>query len=441
MNRNIRLIFLPLILSFLAAAASATVTVNVSAPAATANVPTSFNIVASATTDASGARVTGWYIYDSGTAVWNTPSGTDTSSINAPLTLAVGTHTILVRAWDSTGAFGSQTLTLTASPCAGVCVTVSSPSATQNVPSPVRFTASAADGTGHAITGFVVYSDSTNVYQNHISTLDTWVILPAGSHSIYIHAWDSSGAFGTSATFPITVQGTVVPTPLAGAVTINNIDDDTTPSTSSRGWGSCGAATCAGGGADATTFPMTQNVSSPARDGASTNFTITGPAYADALWWNKLGAQDTKTNFLWDFWFYLPSSSTSAQAIEFDLWQTTAIAGTIKKFMFGTQCDHGHWDSWDQVAGHWVSQTSLPCSFSTNTWHHLIYFVQRIGDSRDTLLYGNVTLDGTTTQWNIQAPSQASSWGANMGVQYQLDIGGTGASLQEWIDQVTVTMW
>ena len=59
-----------------AGAASATVTVTVSAPANNANVPSSFNVVASATTDAGGARVTGWYIYVDSVANWNTSGPT-----------------------------------------------------------------------------------------------------------------------------------------------------------------------------------------------------------------------------------------------------------------------------------------------------------------------------------------------------------------------------
>src|SRR5947209_9356580 len=121
------LLFLLLALLLTAPAAFATVTVTVSSPANNATVPTSLNFVAAATTDAAGARVTGWYIYVDSVAAWNT-SG-PTSSINASVTMSTGTHTVLVRAWDSTGAFGSQTLTLTASPgcLSGICVNVSSP--------------------------------------------------------------------------------------------------------------------------------------------------------------------------------------------------------------------------------------------------------------------------------------------------------------------------
>jgi hypothetical protein len=438
MNTTSLLPILVLSLGLLApAAALATVTVTVSSPANGATVPTTVNIAASATTNASGAQVTGWHIYVDSVDVWGT-SG-PTSSINQPITMSTGDHTVLVRAWDSTGAFGSQTLTLhVVSSCAsGICVTVTSPAASSTVASPVRFTASAVSASGNPITGFVVYSDNTNVYRNTTSSLDAWVILPFGSHSIYIRAWDSSGAFGTSLTFTITAQGTVIPTPLAGAVTVNNIDD-------LSGWGSCGDTGCAGGGANATSFPLTQNVASPSRDGASTHVAITGPAFADALWWYKTGSHDDKTNFLWDFWFYVPASSSAAQALEFDVWQSTPINGTINRFMFGSECNYqrgGLWDGWNEATRHWVP-TSFPCGpFSVNTWHHLVYFVQRVGDNRDQMLYGNVTIDGATTQWNLLEPVQPINWASDTGVQFQLDENGTGTSLEEWFDSVKLTMW
>jgi len=90
-------------------------------------------------------------------------------------------------------------------------------------------------------------------------------------------------------------------------------------------------------------------------------------------------------NFVWDFWFFLSTNTSSAaQAIEFDLFQ--ANAGY--KYMMGTQCDyhpsgvsHAIWEAWDQSynAGHgrWIPAVpntetetdpspadAIPCSFS-----------------------------------------------------------------------------
>src|SRR3954471_21451695 len=143
MNNKRILPILAVLLLAVAAPALATVTVTVSSPANGATVPTTVNIVASATTNAGGAQVTGWHIYVDSNDIYGTPG--PTSSINVPITMTAGTHTVLVRAWDSTGAFGSQTLTLTASPSclSGICVNVSSPTSGTTVGSPVHFTATA----------------------------------------------------------------------------------------------------------------------------------------------------------------------------------------------------------------------------------------------------------------------------------------------------------
>jgi hypothetical protein len=430
---------LAVLLLAVAAPALATVTVTVSSPANNATVPNTFNVVASATTNASGAQVTGWYIYVDSVAAWNT-SG-PTSSINASVTMSTGTHTVLVRVWDSTGAFGSQTLTLTASPSclSGICVYVSSPTNGTTAGSPVHFTATAQDAANHPITGYVVYVNDNKVYRNYISTLDAWVILNPGTYNFYVRAWDSTGAFGTSPTYTLTVSGTVIPTPPTNAAVYDNLDDSTT------GWDSCGTTDCAGGKYNTDTKPAFGVVTSPAHDGSSMHFQMSGPGWSNALWWRKVGPNDGATNFLWDYWFYLPSSSTTAQAIEFDAFQFTPINGTMMEFMFGTQCNYGrggYWDGWSQQTGQWV-QTSFPCSFSVNTWHHAILFVQRIGDNRDQVLYGNLTIDGVTTQWNLQEPiaPTPAGWNSNLGVQYQLDIAGSRSSLDEWVDNVKLTAW
>jgi Phosphoesterase family len=183
------------------------VTVTVSSPADGAAVPTSLDFVASATTTNSGASITGWHIYVDSNDAFGTPG--PTTSIYAPVSMSAGTHTVIVRAWDSTGAFGDQTLSVTAGACSGICVTVTSPTLTGPATSPVQFTASAADGAGHTITGYVVYSDDQNVFQNNNSTtLNASVSLPQGNHQVFVRAWDSTGAFGSSPTFTLTVSGT-----------------------------------------------------------------------------------------------------------------------------------------------------------------------------------------------------------------------------------------
>ena len=172
------------------------VTVSVSTPADGATVGSPTTIAASAT---SGHTITGWHIYVDGTDQF---SAGQVSSINASVAMSVGTHTVIVRAWDSTGAYGDQTLTLNV--VNGVTVTVSTPANGATVSSPVPIAASATSA--HTITGWHIYVDGADRYSaGQVSSINTNVTMSAGTHTVIVRAWDSTGAFGDR-TLTITVQ-------------------------------------------------------------------------------------------------------------------------------------------------------------------------------------------------------------------------------------------
>src|SRR5690348_7948175 len=80
------------------------VTVNVSNPLPYATVTSPVNVKASAS---STKPITGWHVYVDNKDVYG---GTmSTTAVSPTLTLAAGTHTVSVRAWDSTGAYGTNT--------------------------------------------------------------------------------------------------------------------------------------------------------------------------------------------------------------------------------------------------------------------------------------------------------------------------------------------
>ncbi|MGZ4836603.1 MAG: Ig-like domain-containing protein, partial [Terriglobales bacterium] len=83
------------------------VAVNISNPANNASVTSPVDIVAGAS---SANVVTGWQIYVDSTP-WYGQNNANT--VDANLAMSPGTHTVLVRAWDSTGAFGDQTVRVT----------------------------------------------------------------------------------------------------------------------------------------------------------------------------------------------------------------------------------------------------------------------------------------------------------------------------------------
>lgn len=85
---------------------AAGVTVSVSSPANNATVSSPVTINASAS---STSTITGWHIYVDSQNVYGAGQ---VNAISASISMSIGSHQVVVRAWDSTGAYGDQTLTL-----------------------------------------------------------------------------------------------------------------------------------------------------------------------------------------------------------------------------------------------------------------------------------------------------------------------------------------
>lgn len=94
-------------------------------------------------------------------------------------------------------------------------VKICSPANGASLPSPVQFTSAARDNE-HAITGMILYIDSTMKAKSTTSLLSASVALAAGKHAIVIRAWDSTGFFFSSSE-SITVVTASGPTVTIGA--------------------------------------------------------------------------------------------------------------------------------------------------------------------------------------------------------------------------------
>jgi hypothetical protein len=326
------------------------------------------------------------------------------------------------------------TLTLATASFAGV--TVSSPTAGSTAGSPVHFVASATSA--NPITAMRIYVDSISVYLISASSLNTSVTVSAGTHSVVVQAWDSTGAVFKTA-LNLTVSGTTpsptptptpvgFPAPPSTAVVKSNIDQLT-------GWASC--TVCAGANANGpvATYSMVENQASPSLDGASAKFSISGTTpYSDALWWKQLGAADTATHLKYDVAFYITNPGVS-QALEFDNNQSNAV----HKFIYGTQCNikGGHWDVWGNAAGNWIS-TGIACSAPTAfVWHHLTWEFQRTSTN---VIFVGFTYDGVTHYVNRSYPARSSTV-HEMNVAFQMDGDSAMHAYSTWLDRVTLTYW
>ena len=222
-----------------------------------------------------------------------------------------------------------------------------------------------------------------------------------------------------------------LPKPPANAKVFSNIDD--------RGnWSYCHNPGCAGGSGKGT-YWMAEHQSSPSRDGASTEFYNSG-VWANALWWQKLGANDGVHHFLWDFYFQVnDNAKNAAQALEFDTFQF--VHGY--NYMIGTECNikgGGVWDTWNGTSGKWA-HTSIPCSgFSPNTWHHIQWYMTT-NASAHTYTYVTLVVDGKAYGVNVTQHAKDLGWSDNMGVQFQMDVDASGEGFHEWTDAVKLTVW
>ncbi len=168
--------------------------VEVLTPGNDANVGAPVNIQAAASPTA-GHTISAWGIYVDGVGAYKAGA---VNAINTKVAMSLGLHTLVVRAWDTSGAYGDQTLQLTIGK--KPAVTVSTPPPVYNVISPINIRASAVPASGHTITGWIVYLDETPVYHaGAVDSINTNVKASLGKHTILVRAWDTSRAYGDQA--------------------------------------------------------------------------------------------------------------------------------------------------------------------------------------------------------------------------------------------------
>ncbi len=358
--------------------------------------------------------------------------------------------------------------------------------ATTNVTSPVHYQATAESTSG--ITGYAVYVDNNLVYLSTLTTLDAWVVISSGTHNVHITAWDCGTCYLTipsqGGNYSINVTGFAPPTPPPAAVEIN-VDKTYSWAKQSGAGAPCDSGMIATPWTSSSD-PNTANAPDPTggQHFDQSNASCTGDEDNTLFAWkDDPDASNAHTNFLWDFWFYVPTTTTAkyVQAFESDLFMAVKLEdGDVHEFMFGSQCLYGgtaddyYWEFAFPASNNWTPETGDSCQptrpdsstlqpFAPGEWHHATYYYQRVtpngsspayqnivsspSSSNDTNtegMFGSLTIDGYTYYlgYVVQSSIPSPPWTPVLGVQHQLDMPPEASeTIDEYVDAETLYTW
>ena len=338
-----------------------------------------------------------------------------------------------------------------------VCLNLPAAGATYDGDVPLAVMATAPD----TINGFHVYVDGKQWDPNGVTTAapdaytstETWVGLitgiAPGSHLIAVNVWPGAkeGYTPKSTAVTVNVVASPLPTPPASATVYSNLQS----ATGSNGkWQICNGSCSGSAGTGSSTITLAAT-NAPTLTGASLEETSTGPAF------NTLGylkppcptaGCTSVSNFLDDVWFYIPSTTTALQALEFD---PDVYDGSYEYFM-SMQCDSasGAWRFWNMNAGNWTTAggstnvSAYPCTLltQTNQWHHFqLYGIMNY--SAHLYTYQTMVVDGVTIYQNLgnSYPARSYSSGEAINVEQQIDNNASATSNSVYYDNYSLTVW
>ncbi len=312
-------------------------------------------------------------------------------------------------------------------------LTVSSPTDQSSVTSPMHVVATTSPK--NPLFFMRVYVDQLAVYFTFTNSIDTQIFVAPGQHKIEVMAEDKQGYISdTIANVNVTSQ--------PANTTISGIQ-------AMPGWQSCPAVfpvgsgrdgqLCAAGNKNPPTSTMTQGQTSPAMDGKSAKFSMSGPnGYANELYFNAIAGGDNVSHFTYDLYFYVDNGN-APQALEFDVNQ--GFGG--RRWVWGSECNFKGetpplWDIWDNEAGLW-RPTNVPCNaFPSNQWIHLIWNLERVNEQVHYIsLQVNDQVYNVDTYYNNQ-----QGWTLEeIDTAFQMDMPQPPVDYNVWLDQVNLTAW
>ncbi len=316
-------------------------------------------------------------------------------------------------------------------------LTVSNPTDGSSMTSPINVVASATPK--NPIFFMRVYVDAVSVYYTSANSINTQIFAAPGQHTLEVMAEDSGG-YISATLINVTVTS-------QSQTTISGIQN-------MPGWQSCSATFPAGSqragqlcaaGAGTAVSTMTEGQSTPAMDGKSAKFSMGGPTgYSNMLYFNPIAGGNSVSHFSYDLYFYIDHPE-AAQALEFDLNQAyddTGL-GNPQRWTWGSECNFkgetpGKWDIWDDAAGLW-RPTSIPCNpFPANTWNHIIWNVERVGEQ---VHYTSLTVNDQVYNLDIYYNNQQGWDLEEIDTAFQMDLDSNADPYNVWLDEVNLTAY
>jgi hypothetical protein len=316
-------------------------------------------------------------------------------------------------------------------------VTVNSPAEKADVASPFKLSADAASCSAQAVSAMgysLDNSSDTTVVDG--SSIDTSILAGSGAHTLHVKAW---GDNGSSCVTDVAITVTTAPT------SESLVPTNATSIKSVQVSGDWHAVHDTGGKGSASGAMSV--VSSPAHSGSARKFVTSFKDNGDERYSVSFGDDESATNFLYDGWVYLTSSSKEIGNVEMDLNQVIPNGDTV---IFGFQCDgwSGTWDYTKNAAtaahpkDEWIHSKAAcnPKSWTVNTWHHVQVSYSRTDSG--VVTYKSVWLDDKEQQINATVLSAFKlGWGPTLSTNFQVDGAGSSGSSTVYLDDLVIYRW
>jgi hypothetical protein len=153
------------------------------------------------------------------------------------------------------------------------------------------------------------------------------------------------------------------------------------------------------------------------------------------------------SNFIDDFWFYIPASDSLIRALEFDPDDYTGTQG----YKMSTQCNgpSSTWHFWNSATGKWDPEdddaSPYPCGILSQTgqWHHYQLY-GTMNFSSGEYLYQTLVIDGQAVFQSLGKPysyGPPPGSGITLNVQQQIDNNSGATSNSVYYDNYNLTVW